>query len=45
MDLFGQRCHTFRAYSNGAMVYERDYGYNIEREEDYITNYLLQTKI
>jgi hypothetical protein len=45
VDLFGQKCHTFRAYRNGEMIYERDYCYDMQTESDYITNYLSQTKI
>jgi len=44
-DAFGQKCHTFRAYSNGQLTYERDYCYDIQTEADYLTNYLSQTKI
>jgi len=44
-DSFGQTCHMFKVYSNGELVYERDYGYNVQTESDYITNYLSQTKI
>lgn len=45
LDLFSHKCHTFRAYRDGKMIYERDYHYDIQTESDYITNYLSQTKI
>lgn len=45
LDLFSKKIHTFRAYRDGAMIYERDYGYELLTESDYLTNYLSQTKI
>lgn len=45
LDLFSKKIHTFRAYKDGEMIYEREYGYELLTESDYITNYLSQTKI
>lgn len=45
LDLFSRKIHTFRAYKDGDMIYEREYGYELLTESDYITNYLSQTKI
>jgi hypothetical protein len=45
LDLFSKKIHTFRAYRDGEMIYEREYGYELLTESDYLTNYLSQTKI
>lgn len=45
LDLFSKKIHTFRAYRDGKMIYEREYGYELLTESDYLTNYLSQTKI
>ena len=44
-DSHDNKCHIFRAYYFDELLYERDYGYNVQTELDYITNYLSQTKI
>jgi hypothetical protein len=45
LDLFSKKIHTFRAYRDGEMIYEREYGYELLTESDYLANYLSQTKI